>query len=110
MSEEFIIQGIKYALVKGQSKEQAAQSFINAGYSAQEVNSAMRSFNETPIQNTSPVSRPQELKKITPKISDYGTKQNLKPKGFFKGWIFVMILVIILASLIGVLGYLVLGV
>ena len=42
MAKEDILGGLKNAVEKGENPQDAAQSFINAGYSEKEVNDALR--------------------------------------------------------------------
>jgi hypothetical protein len=65
MKEE-IIAGLKNALQRGQNLEQAAQSFINAGYSPQEVQEAKNfliggpaSMPQPPMKNAVNAAMPQ---------------------------------------------------
>ncbi len=49
-TKEDIFGGLKQALARGFSLQQAKQSFINAGYSSQEVNEAASSIDERNVR------------------------------------------------------------
>jgi len=61
-----IIGGIRNALDRGATLEQAAKSFINAGYNESEVRQAAKVFGEGAISMTSPeVQSPSQKPQIT---------------------------------------------
>jgi len=119
MVKQDLFEGLKAAVQRGESLSQAVQSFQNAGYNSQDVQEAARALQsgnipapqtQQPVPTTQikkPQTRPQKLppqpivqKRQTKKISSYQQKPK---KGFFKSWILILILAIVLILLIGVL-------
>ena len=122
MKEE-IIGGLRNALEHGMTVEQAAQSFLNAGYNPQDVQDAVQSLggvsaqtSPTPlatlspspqkINQTLPVSTPSSPS--TPPVSVVPVQQPLQPKK--SAWHYVLIglsivIVVLVAALIGVIAF-----
>ncbi|MCU0642469.1 MAG: hypothetical protein MUF61_02735 [archaeon] len=77
MQKEDIIAGLKQALARGESKEEAVQSFVNAGYSAADINDAAATVlssaqekpkplpQSTPVANAASTGSVQQLPKPT---------------------------------------------
>lgn len=112
-----IISGIQNAMLRGESLEKAAQSFINAGYNPQEVRAAVSALSEgvSAVADT-PTAEGEEIKKEEAKTFTHEAPANPHPQEMVKsdkpkrdGSTTLIIGAIILFILIflGVLGYLV---
>lgn len=99
-----ILEGIKYAVARGESLESAKITFKNSGYSEQEITEAVNSFQGQPEEqeesnsfvNTTEVSKPRPVQKI----SNYESEKS--ESIFQKKW-FVVSLAILLVILLGAL-------
>jgi len=115
MINQEILEGLKYALAKGESLEKAMRTFHNAGYPEEEIKEAARALQiDKAAQGTSqvPKTSPQEISsapvkegKVPPKkmgvkqpVSSY--QEPKKKGGFFRSKWFVIILAILLVLLI----------
>ena len=68
MVREDILGGLKVALSKGHSLQQAMQSFYNAGYSKEEIEEAVRYLQSNQYSETSQPST-QLKKPISPQLA-----------------------------------------
>lgn len=107
MKEE-LIAGIRNALERGESLDQAVRSFINAGYHANDVNEAAGTFSgamNIVAQPTRPIeiSEPKPGTNIPlPEIKAEPNKPIYPKRQSNYGWI--VALIIILLVLLGILG------
>ena len=107
MPKEEIIEGLKYAVARGETLPKAMMSFYNAGYSKQDIEEAARALQAPQLPQTQqpgqpfqqPLQQPSQIPKApTPqRVSAYGEK----PKGMGKG--LIMVLVFCLILLLGIL-------
>ena len=99
MVKEEIIEGLKYAVAKGETLPKAMMSFYNAGYSKQDVEDAARALQAPQLQQTQPLQQPSQKGKVptAQRVSAYGKK----PKGMGKAMIMILIFCLIL--LLGIL-------
>ena len=101
MTKEEILAGLKQAIERGESLEQAKQSFINAGYNTREVEEAAASLGgiltklQTPTSQTQPNSK-QELQQLH---TEKPKKPKLKTITIILAILFVILLLILVASL-----------
>ena len=120
MIRQDILEGLKLALLKKESLKQAMISFYNAGYEKQDIEDSARALQSQKIKPelSSQNSQPKSLspkKQIIQKISNYGKKSlpipktmqkvsnyEKKPKGKWKIYIMVLILLILLGILAAV--------
>lgn len=109
MNEE-IIGGIRNAMARGQSIEQAVRSLINAGYNLQEVKDAAGSFSEggnfgsidkKTVQPTS-AKTDEKTKSPLPSLPKTGV---IKPKSNTKIILLIILLLLIFIGLVGYLAY-----
>ena len=101
MVKEEIIEGLKYAVARGETLPKAMMSFYNAGYSKEDIEEAARVLQAPQLPQTQQqAQQPSQLPKAprtAQRVSAYGEK----PKGMGKG--LIMILVFFLILLLGVL-------
>ena len=117
MVKEEIVEGLKYAVAKGESLPKAMMSFYNAGYLKKDVEEAARALQtpqlpqtqpqqplqqqtqpQQPLQQqTQPQQIPQTPVKVVQKVSAYGER----PKSAGKALILMLVFFLIL--LLGVL-------
>jgi hypothetical protein len=101
MVKEEILEGLKYAVAKGEDLPKAMMSFYNAGYSKQDIEEAARALQAPQLtQIQQPLQQPLQGGKVprtAQRVSDYGQK----PKGMGKAMI--MVLVFLLILLLGIL-------
>jgi hypothetical protein len=99
MVKEEIIEGLKYAVAKGESLPKAMMSFYNAGYLKGDIEEAARALQAPQLPQTQPLQQPSQIGKVpkAQRVSAYGEK----PKGMGKAMI--MILVFFLILLLGIL-------
>lgn len=105
MKEE-ITAGIKNALERGASLEDAARSFINAGYNPVEVNEAANNFSSgasnvlysTPAQ---PISTTQANPLTQQAVMPQSTQPKPKSNFSMKKFAIIAILLLLLAGLVG---------
>ena len=111
MTKEEILAGLKQAIERGESLEQAKQSFINAGYNPRDVEEAAASFEgvltEYPkpaFHHQTPLSRQQPAKQTDYQINQSSQSKNQKnPRKIVL--ILLIILIIFLVSLFAILGF-----
>ena len=112
MSSQDLIEGLKYAITKGATLDQAMMSFYNAGYAKEEIEEAARmmqapatvfsGYQNTGI-STSPQNSSMQVKTISSQpqviqnVSNYGHKPNSSHKTV------TIVLVSLLALLLGTL-------
>ena len=109
MPKEEIIAGLKQAIERGYNLEQAKQSFINAGYSREEVEEAASSFGgvttqypqiQQPLQQ--PTQPPSKLPPQPQQPSQQLPQQKIKKQKKSKKIIFLIIILIFLIILLAV--------
>lgn len=66
MVREDIVSGLRNALIKGESIEQAKQSFINASYPSEEVEKAARFLTEKSESQLEELEPPKPTQQKTP--------------------------------------------
>mgnify|MGYP006899816171 CR=1 FL=1 len=68
MKNEFLVEGIRVALERGETMKQAMMSFFNAGYGKEEIESAARIVQQEKVTQTQQAVVPQKTlsKKIIP--------------------------------------------
>lgn len=104
MREE-IASGMKNALDRGQSLEQAAQSFVNAGYNPQEVKAAYQMLStgaSTIINPPEKMDSPEPSKPSKPL-----PKSVEKSKESKRSYFLIILIVASILVLLGAIGYLV---
>ncbi len=72
--------GIKNALERGSSIEDAVQSFLNAGYSEQEVKEAADKVNPSVLSQISPLEKKSPSQTLTPPRYSPPPSPKLKPE------------------------------
>ncbi|MEX0920235.1 MAG: hypothetical protein WDZ69_01490 [Candidatus Pacearchaeota archaeon] len=116
-----IVDGLKYALARGETLEKAMMSFFNAGYTKEEIEQAAASLNTpqmpqgypagtnlqqpsaqgTAQQSPSQTQPSQQLQQSSPqvvqRVSDYGSKPSSSGKAI------TFVLITILIFLLGIL-------
>ncbi|GAH73722.1 unnamed protein product [marine sediment metagenome] len=107
MVKEEIVEGLKYAVAKGESLPKAMMSFYNAGYLKKDVEEAARALQVPQLPQTQPQQplqqqiQPQQIPqtpvKVVQKVSAYGER----PKSAGKALILMLVFFLIL--LLGVL-------
>ncbi|MEX0920924.1 MAG: hypothetical protein WDZ62_01545 [Candidatus Pacearchaeota archaeon] len=95
MPKEEIIDGLKYAVSKGDTLEKAMMSFFNAGYSKDEIEEAARFLN-SPQTPGNFQSQQATQGGVVQRVSQYG-----KPSS--SGKTVTMILIFLLIFLVGIL-------
>jgi cobalamin biosynthesis Mg chelatase CobN len=100
MVKEDIVGGLKNAIERGENLEQAKQTFINAGYSADEVEQAAASLGGIIASIATPQTQPTS-QQIPPKQSKQLPAQAKKPEKKSRKSPIVF-LIIILILLIGI--------
>ncbi|MFH1787548.1 MAG: hypothetical protein ABH811_02045 [archaeon] len=100
MADIIIIEGLKRALARGQSLENAMHSFYNSGYTTEEIEEAADA-----LQNIKVKQIPQtQLNKSSPqRVSNYGQKKQ-KPRSTRK--VAIVLLLMLLTLLLGTIVYL----
>jgi len=101
MPKEEIIEGLKYAVAKGESLPEAMMSFYNAGYSKEEIEEAARILQAPQLPSQQPPLPQIPLQLQAPKTIQRVSLYEEKPKGMGKG--LIMILVFFLILLLGIL-------
>jgi|TARA_Y100000310_G_scaffold48893_1_gene45220 proline dehydrogenase len=105
-----LLEGLKVAISKGETLQQAMQSFYNAGYNKRDIEESAKVLqsqihqeqiqkpklvkSENNIKKPSKLSKPQ-LPKTTQKISNYGQEKPFKKK--------IIILISLLIVIVGVI-------
>ena len=108
MVKEEILEGLKYALAKGESLPQAMMSFYNAGYLKKDIEEAARvlqapqplqtqQFTQPDQQQAQPGQLPQTPVKVVQRVSEY------KERPKTAGKTLILMLVSFLILLLGVL-------
>ncbi len=115
MVKEEILEGLKYALAKGEPLPQAMMSFYNAGYSKEDVEEAARALQapqlpqtQQPLQQPAqPVNQPSQQPlqpnqpqapvKVVQRVSEYKERPKIRGKAL------ILLLVFFLILLLGVL-------
>jgi len=111
MPKEEILEGLKYAIARGESLPKAMMSFYNAGYLKQDIEEAARALQTPQLPQTQfaqPTQKPTKQQAQQPsqmpqapvvsqKVSAYGEK----PKTMGKALIFILVFFLIL--LLGIL-------
>jgi len=111
MPKEKILEGLKYAIARGESLPKAMMSFYNAGYLKQDIEEAARALQTPQLPQTQfaqPTQKPTKQQAQQPsqmpqapvvsqKVSAYGEK----PKTMGKALIFILVFFLIL--LLGIL-------
>lgn len=81
--EQELIGGLKNALDRGESLAKAKQSFLNAGYKPEEINSAVQKMPSTTSQVSNPVSDSRASKNIAkvsqPQVSKFQPTKTAQP-------------------------------
>ena len=102
---EEILEGLKLATARGESLQQAMQSFYNAGYKKEDIENAARVLQEQQsIAAEMPAYESQQEKlkypagKTVQKVSEYAPKPSSKKK------IFVIILIVLMLFVLGALA------
>lgn len=118
MQKEEIIGGLKNALEKGYSLEQAKISFINAGYNPRDVEDSasfiasggvltMPAVNVAPIMKVSDLSggQPAPSASTSPaqQLPVMQRKTEIKPKKSRRTFVIVLLLSVVLSLLLGIL-------
>lgn len=75
MSKEEILGGLKNAVARGQTLQQAILSFKNSGYPEAEIKAAVAEFHQSPINPTNSINSQQSNQ------NQQNTEQNKKPTG-----------------------------
>ena len=85
--EQILIEGLKQALARGQSLQQAMESFYYAGYPKEEIEKAARAIHGVPInsiveQGKSPPTPPVPKKNLAPiqRVSNYPPTPVARPQ------------------------------
>jgi hypothetical protein len=99
MVKEEIIEGLKYAVAKGETLPEAMMSFYNAGYSKQDIEEAARALQAPQLLQTQPIQQPSQRVKV-PKAQRVSAYEE-KPKTMGKA--LIMVLVFFLILLLGIL-------
>ena len=107
MQKEEITGGLKSALERGYSLEDAKQSFINAGYNPRDVEDSANVFSGGVLQVGRTVSSAQSQVPIQEASQKIEVKIPRKKRNI-KAIILIIVLTIILLSLLGVLGWIIL--
>jgi hypothetical protein len=97
MTKEDIIAGLKQAIERGANLEQAKQSFINAGYSSEEVEDSARALSGIPQTRPIP-TQPTPPKQITTQTSQPTRIQPPQKKSKLKILIISAFILILLAA------------
>jgi hypothetical protein len=101
MPKEEIIEGLKYALAKGEPLPEAMMSFYNAGYSKEDIEEAARVLQAPQLPQTQPSQvQPSQLPPV-PRTTQRVSLYEEKPKGMGKG--LIMMLIFLLILLLGIL-------
>jgi len=102
-----IVAGMRNALARGQSLEQAARSFINAGYNPQEVKAATQTLSSGVSQFIRQGAAPGSPEAPSPGQKDNNsatplpTSPGVKKKGDGKLFLIIFLVFILIAILVG---------
>ena len=115
MVKEEILEGLKYAVAKGETLPKAMMSFYNAGYSKQDIEEAARVLQIPQLpqtqQITQPTQQPSQLQVQQPSqmpqapiVSQRVSAYEEKPKTMGKALIFTLVffLIVLLGILVAV--------
>lgn len=104
MVKEEILEGLKYAVARGETLPKAMMSFYNAGYSKQDIEEAARALQasqlpqtQQPLQQQAQPGQLQSPVKVIQRVSEYKERPKIKGKAL------ILILVFALIALLGVL-------
>ena len=108
MVKEEILEGLKYALAKGEPLPQAMMSFYNAGYLKKDIEEAARvlqapqlqptqQFTQPDQQQAQPGQLPQTAVRVVQRVSEYKERPKTAGKAL------ILMLVFFLILLLGVL-------
>lgn len=81
MIREEIVEGLRFAMNKGESLMKAMMSFYNAGYSKLEVEEAARMLSQPSLQNIQPQIQTQAPQTLPTKLSQGQPKQYVSQYG-----------------------------
>lgn len=128
MEKPEIVSGLKQAIERGYSLEQAKKSFVNAGYNYEDVEDSAKTFSGLITNFPQQISQPQNPQAFqNPQYSQYPQQpqipqnpqipqlpqiqQSTRPQTFQyenkkskKTLVLIIILIVVLALLIGILG------
>src|SRR3989344_1440149 len=91
MPHEDIIGGLKNAVARGQTVQQAMQSFLNAGYAREDVEEAARNLRSNPTSSILSPFKPLQQLKPANQIA----QQTQSTAGGKKTWIIILILLLV---------------
>ncbi len=104
MVKEEILEGLKYAVARGETLPKAMMSFYNAGYSKQDIEEAARALQasqlpqtQQPLQQQAQPGQLQAPVRVIQRVSEYKERPKIKGKAL------ILILVFALMALLGVL-------
>ncbi|MBI5149017.1 hypothetical protein HZA33_05030 [Candidatus Pacearchaeota archaeon] len=97
MVREEIVAGIRNALDRGQSMDQAIQSFILAGYTENEVNEAAAEFQRLGVQAIPAIQVITEKERVQKTLQEIKKKEQ---KGISLGKLLIIILIILVIAAI----------
>lgn len=102
MARNILIGGIRNALQRGQNPNQIKQSFINAGYSQQEVEQAFQLANSKPVSSVDKKNT-TEQKDANSKYKKLGKVPEVKGKSklFWIIGISIGVVILVVALLLG---------
>ena len=106
--EKEIIGGLRNALERGESLDRAMQSFINAGYSSNEVRAAANIFRQGTASEIISAAEPNQISQNESKLPKLPDVNN-KNKKSNKKLILLIILLVVLLAVAGGLIYFLLG-
>jgi len=103
MPKEEIIEGLKYALARGESLPKAMMSFYNAGYSKGDIEEAARILQAPQLPQIQPSQQQIRQSQIpqAPRVTQRVSAYEEKPKGVGKTLILMLVFSLIL--LLGIL-------
>ncbi len=100
MVKEEIVEGLKYAVAKGEDLPKAMMSFYNAGYSKEDIEEAARALQAPQLPQIQQPEQPSQRAKV-PVVSQRVSAYGEKPKSGGKA--LIIILVFFLIILLGIL-------
>lgn len=68
MASDFLIEGLKEALARGETLKQAMMTFFNAGYLTHEIEEAARALQQEQVQNVQQAAAPTRQQTFQPPI------------------------------------------
>src|SRR3989344_771904 len=109
MTNISILSGLKLAVSRGETLQQAMQSFYNAGYKKEEIQEAARDLLIEQKRELKPVAKSEEKPEIIQKISKYEEEKPeisktipAKPKPAGYGLVIVLIIVLEIGAGLGI--------